>query len=56
MKANQGNNFYVFPGLGLGAVLSKSRVISDGMLQAAALAIPNVDVCSIRIRDDFPVH
>jgi malate dehydrogenase (decarboxylating) len=42
MKANQGNNFYVFPGLGLGAVLSKSRVISDGMLQAAALAIPNM--------------
>ena len=40
MKANQGNNFYVFPGLGLGSVLSKSPIISDGMLQAAAKAIP----------------
>jgi len=40
MKANQGNNFYVFPGLGLGALLSKSTTISDGMLQAAARAIP----------------
>jgi len=40
MKANQGNNFYVFPGLGLGAVLSGSAVISDGMIQAAAKAIP----------------
>ena len=40
LKANQGNNFYVFPGLGLGAVLSGSSVISDGMLQAAAKAIP----------------
>lgn len=40
MKANQGNNFYVFPGVGLGALLSKSSVISDGMLQAAAMAVP----------------
>ena len=40
MKSNQGNNFYVFPGVGLGALLSKSAVISDGMLQAAAMAVP----------------
>jgi len=40
MKSNQGNNFYVFPGVGLGALLSKSSVISDGMLQAAAKAVP----------------
>lgn len=40
MHANQGNNFYVFPGLGLGAILVGAEHISDGMLNAAAEAIP----------------
>lgn len=34
--SNQGNNMYLFPGVGLGTLLSGSRIISDGMLQAAA--------------------
>ncbi|KAI4353068.1 hypothetical protein L6164_002045 [Bauhinia variegata] len=34
--SNQGNNMYLFPGIGLGTLLSGSRIISDGMLQAAA--------------------
>ncbi|XP_075644762.1 NAD-dependent malic enzyme, mitochondrial [Castanea sativa] len=33
---NQGNNMYLFPGIGLGTLLSGSRIITDGMLQAAA--------------------
>ncbi|KAK6121600.1 hypothetical protein DH2020_044659 [Rehmannia glutinosa] len=34
--SNQANNMFLFPGIGLGTLLSGSKIVSDGMLQAAA--------------------
>jgi malate dehydrogenase (oxaloacetate-decarboxylating) len=38
----QANNALLFPGLGLGAVVSRARVISDGMLAAASRALADL--------------
>ncbi|KAJ8080713.1 hypothetical protein PM082_017547 [Marasmius tenuissimus] len=38
-EAGQGNNMYMFPGIGLGALLSKSKFVTDGMIEAAAQAL-----------------
>ena len=35
----QGNNMYVFPGIGLGTILSKATVVSQSMIYASALAL-----------------
>ena len=40
----QANNAFIFPGLGLGAIVSKAEVISKGMFATAANAV--ADMCS----------
>jgi malic enzyme len=39
IKVGQGNNAFIFPGVGLGALTVRANVITDNMLTAAALAL-----------------
>ena len=38
----QGNNMYVFPGIGLGTILSKSVQVTSGMIYASGEALPTM--------------
>lgn len=47
-RISQGNNAFIFPGLGLGVIASKAKRITNGMLYKAALALSE---CSPSRRD-----
>ncbi|KAG0144604.1 hypothetical protein CROQUDRAFT_47121 [Cronartium quercuum f. sp. fusiforme G11] len=39
IEPGQGNNMYVFPGIGLGAILARVKTVSYKMIEASALAL-----------------
>ncbi|KAL8930467.1 MAG: hypothetical protein Q9208_000651 [Pyrenodesmia sp. 3 TL-2023] len=51
LHPGQGNNMYVFPGIGLGTILSKSTVVTQSMIYASAEALSTALTPSERSQD-----